>query len=38
MADRLSAMNGDLTVESQPGDGTTVTGIVPFVALAVDGS
>jgi signal transduction histidine kinase len=32
MTDRISAVGGDLTVRSEPGQGTRVTGVVP-VAL-----
>ena len=33
MADRMSALGGDLQVQSQPGHGTTVTGRLPVRAL-----
>lgn len=32
MADRIGAMGGDLTVESAPGSGTRITGVVPIHA------
>jgi signal transduction histidine kinase len=34
MTDRLSAMGGQLRIESAPGQGTIVTGTVPAIALA----
>ena len=33
MADRLAALGGDLDVSSKPGEGTTVTGVVPAAVL-----
>jgi signal transduction histidine kinase len=33
MADRLAALGGDLDVSSKPGQGTTVTGVVPAAVL-----
>jgi signal transduction histidine kinase len=30
MTDRLGSLGGDLTVTSTPGEGTTVTGRVPW--------
>jgi signal transduction histidine kinase len=33
MADRLSALGGDLDVSSKPGEGTTVTGVLPAAVL-----
>ncbi|HEY7661077.1 MAG TPA: histidine kinase [Actinomycetota bacterium] len=33
MADRLEAIGGDLTIDSSPGSGTTLTGSVPTVEL-----
>ena len=32
MADRLDAIGGDLTVESAPGSGTVIRGLVPVAA------
>jgi signal transduction histidine kinase len=33
MADRLAALGGDLDLSSKPGEGTTVTGVVPAAVL-----
>jgi signal transduction histidine kinase len=37
MADRLGAVDGELTVQSAPGQGTTVRGRIPAIEDAVDG-
>ena len=37
MADRLAALNGYLEVRSEPGNGTTVTGALPALAIGVVG-
>ena len=34
MADRLAAVGGELSVRSQPGEGTTVTGRLPLATPA----
>nr|MBA3765297.1 hypothetical protein [Actinomycetota bacterium] len=38
IADRLGALEGELTVESLPGRGTVVTGRLPLDAVAIEGA
>jgi signal transduction histidine kinase len=37
MSDRLSALGGELTIRSAPGEGTTVTGTIPILGPAASG-
>jgi signal transduction histidine kinase len=38
MSDRLAALGGELTVESSPGHGSTVRGVIPIRAEATQPS
>ena len=38
MKDRLASLGGTLTVQSRPGEGTTVTGVVPVRERSVVGA